>query len=517
MPWDTAIPLKGPTGPTGPGSFTLNPAGTYPLQLSNTSVSRFSNGAPPDWDTAFYSSEEWYSLLYLYYNAGQTDAQCMGGFSETPQASVAFANMNYGFFMNQTAGWEIYESGSPVGFTGTYSTSTLFGVTYDGSYVRYLVDGTEVNKTTRSIGNPLYLFMPFAYDGSINDIRYGTFGIGPTGETGPTGDTGPTGETGPTGDTGPTGVDFQYVGPTGSILFYDGTQVTGSTGLTYTVTDTGGTGGMVIAGDILPTQSNVFSLGATGTRWKEVFMGPGTLNIEGPSGSNATLGSDLGGVAYTAKGFATPFITIGPSIADPLEPGAIGGWKVGPTGTIGTVDYDLVAIHSDASGTIYGPTGGVSLLTSKAPTTICASAYSTSSQTIAVNVSENLEHSVVDFAYGITVATGPTGYFQVPSAGVYKIIPSLQLNATSGGDIHVWMKVNGTNVPNTTTYLTFKNNEKQVFTTEILLQLNANDQVQVWVQASIHGPVIQYIAAGGTGPNTYPAAPGIITNMYKLR
>jgi hypothetical protein len=100
---------------------------------------------------------------------------------------------------------------------------------------------------------------------------------------------------------------------------------------------------------------------------------------------------------------------------------------------------------------------------------------------------------------------------------VYKIIPSLQLNPTGNGSIHVWLKVNNVNEPNTTTYLTFKNNEKQVFTTEILLELNANDQVQVWAQASVSGAVIDYIAAGGTSPNNYPAAPGIITNMYKLR
>jgi hypothetical protein len=144
-------------------------------------------------------------------------------------------------------------------------------------------------------------------------------------------------------------------------------------------------------------------------------------------------------------------------------------------------------------------------------------ARSTSNQTIAANVSENIQHDVADFAYGINVVTGPTGYFQVPSAGVYKIIPSLQLNPTGNGNIHVWIKVNNVNVENTTTYLTFKNGEKQIFTTEILLELNANDQVQIWTQASVSGAVIEYIGSGGTAPNNYPAAPGIITNMYKLR
>ena len=147
-------------------------------------------------------------------------------------------------------------------------------------------------------------------------------------------------------------------------------------------------------------------------------------------------------------------------------------------------------------------------------TAICASAYSTASQLFTANTSVNLRHDIADLQYGITVTTGPSGYFQVPSAGVYKIIPSLQLRGTDNGHIHVWLKVNGNNVENTTTYLTFKNNEYQVFTTEILLELNVDDHVQVWAQASVAGEVLQYIPAGGTD---YPAAAGIITNMYKLR
>ena len=81
----------------------------------------------------------------------------------------------------------------------------------------------------------------------------------------------------------------------------------------------------------------------------------------------------------------------------------------------------------------------------------------------------------------------------------------------------MWLKVNGGNVPNTATYVAFKSGDFQVLTTEILLELNANDQVQVWAQPSVTGGVIQTIAAGGVAPNDYPEAPGIITNMYKLR
>ena len=124
-------------------------------------------------------------------------------------------------------------------------------------------------------------------------------------------------------------------------MYYDGTQVQGNTGLIYLPVSNGGSG-IFIEGSIVPTQNNVFSLGFTGARWADVFMGPGTLNIAGPSGANATIGSDQNAIVYTQSGFATPFINIGPTI-NSLDPGAIGGWVLGPTGTLGASDYDLTA------------------------------------------------------------------------------------------------------------------------------------------------------------------------------
>jgi hypothetical protein len=271
----------------------------------------------------------------------------------------------------------------------------------------------------------------------------------------------------------------------------------------------GPSGSLVLEGHLLTTGTGTYNLGSSNHPWGSIYGSIATLYM----GPTAQFGADQNGIAYTTLGFATPFINIGPA-RDVLDPGAIGGWEVGPTGTLGEADYDLVAQEKLSNVGLTGPI--YSLI--KTPTTICATARSISSQTLAANISENLQHDVFDFAYGITGATGATGYFQVPSAGVYKIIPSLQLNATGNGNIHVWLKVNNENVANTTTYLTFKNNEKQVFTTEILLELNASDQVQIWAQASVSGGVIEYIGAGGgTGANAYPAAPGIITNMYKLR
>ena len=276
----------------------------------------------------------------------------------------------------------------------------------------------------------------------------------------------------PQGETG----GFTFTGPTDVILYYDGTGVTGTTFTTI--------------------NSSTIHLE--------------TLTVEVYGVNSITVGDGFGAGFECVAGVNRVIGSSGLTVDESLIPKSITDIST----SIGSANQLLSA----------GTTGG-SLLwvdlpsgaTGESPTSICATARSTASQGFTTDISENIQHDVVDFAYGITATTGPTGYFEVPSAGVYKIIPSLQINPTGNGHLHVWLKVNGTNVDNTGTYLAFKQNEYQVFTTEILLELNANDQVQVWAQPSVTGGVIQYIAAGGTPPNDFPAAPGIITNMYKLR
>jgi hypothetical protein len=49
---------------------------------------------------------------------------------------------------------------------------------------------------------------------------------------------------------------------------------------------------------------------------KDLYVGPGTINISGPPGAvnPATIGSDLQGIAYSQFGFASPFLNVGPAI-----------------------------------------------------------------------------------------------------------------------------------------------------------------------------------------------------------
>ena len=68
---------------------------------------------------------------------------------------------------------------------------------------------------------------------------------------------------------------------------------------------------IIIDGNIVPDKNLKYSLGSLNQRYNDIYVGPGSINISGPEkGSFATLGSDNNGIAWTEKGFATPFINV---------------------------------------------------------------------------------------------------------------------------------------------------------------------------------------------------------------
>ena len=275
---------------------------------------------------------------------------------------------------------------------------------------------------------------------------------GPTGTTGETGSSGATGETGTTGTTGPTGDKgdgFTFTGPTGAVLFYDGFAVTGLTGFTYTPLSVGFTGGIILEGDFLPSQSNVFSIGLTGTRWRELFVGPGTINLGGPTGFNAKIGTDDNGIAYTERGFATPFINIGPAINTLVNPGSIGGWFVGPTGTSGTPDFDLIAQEKvttvgfpfGLTGPVYslikrvGPTGSTGEKGNNGVTGPIGPIGPTGSGSLSL-VAGNINYSVNNNLITRTIGTSQTRIFQVGPitslvSSKFLILPNVSMKSES--------------------------------------------------------------------------------------
>jgi len=165
-------------------------------------------------------------------------------------------------------------------------------------------------------------------------------------------------------------------------------------------------------------------------------MGPGTLNIAGTGGINATVGTDQNGIVYAKSGFATPFINIGPSI-NALDPGAIGGWVIGPTGTYGTSNYDLIlqqkslgaAVPAGLEGPVYSltnPPSSISYMLGNSP-------YATSSNMLTTTIGTA---QTAIYELGPTTTTATTKLLVMANASYYGKKHGVQLTvgrASSSG------------------------------------------------------------------------------------
>jgi len=238
-----------------------------------------------------------------------------------------------------------------------------------------------------------------------------------TGATGSSGNTGPTGLQGipgsatNTGATGPTGLFFISSYGTGSVVVVDpiDTFKIYQSNITTTAEQ------INVSGNIIPTSTNTFTLGKTGSTWQELYVGPGKINISGPTGYNkfGKIGTNLEGIVYTELGFTTPFINVGPAI-DPYNPvGTIGGWHIYSTGPTGNEIDDIVAQQINYN------TGGFT-----------GSVYSL----IAGNKTGNTGASGPTGSAGMTGASGPTGLAGMtgPTGSVSALSSIIDATGSSG-------------------------------------------------------------------------------------
>jgi hypothetical protein len=100
------------------------------------------------------------------------------GLSTDPLANIGYPAVTYGFDVGNYGGggaktWQVLESGSAPGVTGTYTESTVFAITYDGATITYLVNAVSV-RTVSVAGLTLFAKGSFAYPGEgINSLRFG--------------------------------------------------------------------------------------------------------------------------------------------------------------------------------------------------------------------------------------------------------------------------------------------------------------------------------------------------------
>ena len=170
-------------------------------------------------------------------------------------------------FPDSIVGRFMYEQTSSGGLSFTGPTGSI--LFFDGNNLT----GSSNFIYTTNTGGTATIVIPNLQVNNITLVGTGSSYFGPTGPTGPSG----------------TGGSLSFTGPTGSILFFNGNNLTGSSNFIYT-TNTGGTATIVIPN----LQVNNITLVGTGSSY---------FGSTGPTGSNGLTGST--GPAGNTSGYIT--------------------------------------------------------------------------------------------------------------------------------------------------------------------------------------------------------------------
>jgi len=147
--------------------------------VSNPSTGTFTKTtATAAWDSQVYSSEGYTKNVYCAARASQTNGAIMFGLNSDPAANASYSSLDYAWYFEGNSNLYIYENNAQIGSNyGTYTTSTVLSITYDGENVRYWKDGVLQRTVARSTGNPLYFDTSFyTQNASLNSVQFGPIG-----------------------------------------------------------------------------------------------------------------------------------------------------------------------------------------------------------------------------------------------------------------------------------------------------------------------------------------------------
>ena len=147
--------------------------------------------------------------------------------------------------------------------------------------------------------------------------------------------------------------------------------------------------------------------------------------------------------------------------------------------------------------------------------TIYGSFSSTLTQDVIAGVELPLVYNTKDIASSKELnVLFPSSRIIVSKKGVYKVLASVQIDKTTGGndDVEMYVSVNTIPVPNSATRLNMNQSEESVMTVEWFLELNPQDFVEVVLFSGVNG--FRALALGSFAP--VPAIPSVITTILKI-
>lgn len=139
----------------------------------------------------------------------------------------------------------------------------------------------------------------------------------------------------------------------------------------------------------------------------------------------------------------------------------------------------------------------------------------TTTQTIvSINTAYAMTFNTTDAANGVSIGS-PTSRLVVANQGVYNVQFSAQLDKTSGAAavIHIWLRKNGTNVPNTTSRVVVQGTAAELVAAwNFVIQLEPTNYVELMWESNDADVVL--LAASAT--SVYPAIPSVICTITQV-
>ena len=136
----------------------------------------------------------------------------------------------------------------------------------------------------------------------------------------------------------------------------------------------------------------------------------------------------------------------------------------------------------------------------------------TTTQSGSADIAYAFKYNTTDFQDGI-ILSGSTG-LQITKKGTYDLQWSGQISqGAAAGDVTVWLRKNGTNIDGTAGRVTMASNTKLLPAWNYLLDLNANDVIELMWASTSPNSTWEYIPAA----TIYPAAASIIVTLSQQR
>jgi hypothetical protein len=182
------------------------------------------------------------------------------------------------------------------------------------------------------------------------------------------------------------------------------------------------------------------------------------------------------------------------------------------------IGSELITYTGITATSFTGCTRGAAASPNKSHT---SGAFVNGAQVAVANTPTLLQLNTQDLSNGVTLNT-TNSEINVAVAGKYNFAFSGQLNNSTAGQtlLAIWFAVNGTNVANTTSWVTIASRETEstpasaLMAANVFLALNANDKVTMrWLSVDGHGSIVTYPASASP---LYPAAPAMILTVNQV-